>query len=266
VAALDSVRRFAEEPYHELPEPWLPGRRIIRPRFTLALSPSPTLASLAHLRTTPADLDDTIAEARGILRAHGYVACGWYIGPSSEPSGVERLLVERGFRPATRPPFEPGFTAMTLTREPPVPPVAPGVEARPVRTLDEYRAALRVGLVAHGESEEAIAKWVDAAAAGWDHPSGLARMTHVAFADGEVAGLGMVTYGLSAVFLAGGAVLAPFRGRGVYRALVASRWRAAVALGKPALAVQAGAMSRPILARCGFEEVCRLEVLLDPEL
>jgi len=28
--------------------------------------------------------------------------------------------------------------------------------------------------------------------------------------------------------------------------------------------IQAGAMSRPILARCGFHEICRLAVLEDP--
>jgi GNAT superfamily N-acetyltransferase len=65
------------------------------------------------------------------------------------------------------------------------------------------------------------------------------------------------------VLLGGGAVLPQYRGRGVYRALVASRWEAAVEMGKPALTVHAGAMSRPILERCGFEEVCRVEVLAD---
>jgi hypothetical protein len=47
---------------------------------------------------------------------------------------------------------------------------------------------------------------------------------------------------------------------------VASRWKSAVEAGKPALTVHAGAMSRPILERCGFEKVCGVEVLLDPDL
>jgi hypothetical protein len=66
--------------------------------------------------------------------------------------------------------------------------------------------------------------------------------------------------------LAGSSVLQAARGRGAYRGLVAARWATAVALGTPALAIQAGAMSRPVLARCGFEEVCRLAVLQDPEI
>jgi GNAT superfamily N-acetyltransferase len=68
------------------------------------------------------------------------------------------------------------------------------------------------------------------------------------------------TWGL---LLGGSAVLPAARGRGAYRALVAARWAEAVTLGKPALVVQAGAMSRPILESCGFEAVCHIDVLED---
>jgi GNAT superfamily N-acetyltransferase len=264
--SLDAIRRFAEEPDYELPEPWLPGRRIIRPEFTLGMSPTPSMSVVSRVRTTREGLDAVIAEVRGILRAHRYVACGWYVGPSCQPVELVDMLRERGFTPANQPPFEPRFTAMTLTREPPAGPLGAGVEARLVRDRDEYARAMRAGLTAAGESEEATADFVAGGVAGWDHESGIARMTHIAFADGEVAGLGMLTYGPSAFLLGGGAVLPAFRGRGVYRALVASRWRTAVASGKPALTVHAGAMSRPILERCGFEKVCGVEVLLDPDL
>jgi hypothetical protein len=64
--------------------------------------------------------------------------------------------------------------------------------------------------------------------------------------------------------MVGGGVLAHARGRGVYRALVHARWVDAVAAGTPALTVQAGAMSRPILERLGFQIVAELEILLDP--
>jgi hypothetical protein len=261
-----AIRRFAEEPDAEQPEPWLPARRFVTPTYTLVLSPSPTHSIVSRVRTTPEGLDGVIAEVRGILREHGFVACGWYVGPSCRPTGLARFLAERGFRAATTAPFEPRFTVMTLTRPPPVAPPGPGVEARLVRSCDEYLQAFRAGLEASGVPEAEIVKWIEAAPKGWDHESGIARMTHIAFADGEVAGLGISSPGPSAILLGGGAVLSAFRGRGVYRALVASRWRAAVALGKPALTVHAGAMSRPILERCGFEPLCELDVLLDPAL
>jgi GNAT superfamily N-acetyltransferase len=259
----DAISLFAEEAEAELPEPWLPGRRLHRSAFTLSLSPSPQVSNVVRVRTTEDELDATIDEVRGLLRAHGYTGCAWYLGPSCRPLGVARLLEERGFVPAARPPFEPRFAAMTLRRPPPLPAPAPGVEARLVRSADEYVRALRAGLVANGQGEDAIADVLAAAPGGWDHPAGVARMTHVALVDGEVAGVGLASYGPDAVLLAGGAVLPAFRGRGVYRALLASRWRAAVEMGKPALVVQAGVMSRPILERCGFETVCQLELLDD---
>lgn len=261
---LDHVIRFAEEPDGELPEPWLPGRRIVRPGFTLGLSPSPTNSSVSRIRATADTLDDTIAEVRAILRANGFVACAWFVGPSCRPEGLTKLLADRGFTPAAQPPFEPYFTAMVLTGLPQIAAPSPGVEARVVRSCDEYVEAFRAGLVANGESEEVIARILDTAPAGWAHESGIVKMTHVAFVDGEVAGVGMVNQGPAAVLLGGAAVLPAYRGRGAYRALVASRWRAAAAMGKPSLVIHAGAQSRPILERCGFRVICRVDVLMDP--
>ena len=57
--------------------------------------------------------------------------------------------------------------------------------------------------------------------------------------------------------------MATARGNGAYRALLAARWADAVRLGKPALVIHAGAMSRPIVARCGFEPVCEVLVMED---
>jgi GNAT superfamily N-acetyltransferase len=261
----DAIRRFAEEPDCEVGEPPLPTRRITRPEFTLVLSPTPTLAAVSRLRTTADRLDATIAEVRALLREHGYVGCAWYLGPSCRPEGVAGMLLERGFVPATKPPFEPRFTAMALT-EPPPSATTPGIEARIVRDLEEYVHALRVGLEAFSESDENIARWTDAAPALWAHDSGVAKLTHVAFLEGRVAGFGFVVPGPSAVLLGGGAVVAAARGRGIYRALVASRWTEAVKLGTPALTVHAGHMSRPILQRCGFQQVCRIDVFADTTL
>jgi GNAT superfamily N-acetyltransferase len=264
--ASDAILRFAEEPEPELPEPWLPCRRFIQPPFTLGLSPIPSHSVVSRVRTTAEGLDVTIAEVRAILRQHGYTACGWYVGPSSRPLGLRELLEARGFAPTTQAPLEPHFTAMTMTELPALRAPEPGVEARVVESYEEYVGAVRAGFEAAGEGEAEIAEWLEKAPLAWEHDSGIARMSHVGLSDGQIAGLGFVNYGPSAVLLAGGAVLPAFRGRGVYRALVTSRWHAAVAMGKPALTVHAGAMSRPILERCGFQPLCRVDVLLDPAL
>jgi GNAT superfamily N-acetyltransferase len=259
----EHIRRFAEEPEDDLPEPWLPGRRIAKPDYTLSLSPSPVVARISRVRTTREGLDATIADVRATLRGLGFTGCDWAVGPSCQPAGLAGMLVERGFVPSSSAFFEPRYSVLAMTREPPLAAPGAGIEARLVRTVEEYIAAYRAGLEACDEGEDVIAAMLDAAPAGWDHGSGIARMTHIAFADGQVAGLGFVQYGPSAIMLAGGAVLPAFRGRGVYRALVASRWRAAVELGKPALVVHAGKMSRPILERCGFQEICRLDMFAD---
>jgi len=46
-------------------------------------------------------------------------------------------------------------------------------------------------------------------------------------------------------------------------ALVRAHWDEAVARDTPALVVQAGTMSAPILRRLGFEQVCRFRRLHD---
>ncbi|MDX6538487.1 MAG: hypothetical protein QOI71_97, partial [Gaiellales bacterium] len=84
-----------------------------------------------------------------------------------------------------------------------------------------------------------------------------------AWTDGRVCGGGRAIFSPRGVLLAGGSTVAWARGRGVYRALVRARWDAAVARGTPALAVQAGAMSAPILPRLGFEKVCSFRRLKD---
>jgi len=58
-------------------------------------------------------------------------------------------------------------------------------------------------------------------------------------------------------------VLEEFRGRGVYRALVRARWDDSVVRGRPALVVQAGRTSKPILEQLGFETVCEVRTFID---
>ena len=76
----------------------------------------------------------------------------------------------------------------------------------------------------------------------------------VAEARGEVVAAGSldVVRGTEFAGLWGGAVLAPWRGRGIYRALVAARARAAVDLGVRFLHSDCSPMSRPILQRSGL--------------
>lgn len=82
------------------------------------------------------------------------------------------------------------------------------------------------------------------------------RRLLLATVDGEPAGsAGLTLYPPLGAIINGGAVRPKFRGRGVYRALLAARLEMARDAGVAGLAVWGGAMSAPILARLGFEKV-----------
>jgi GNAT superfamily N-acetyltransferase len=258
----DEIRRLAEEPEAFIEDPPPPARVIRTPRYVLGLSPSTEQSSVSALRTTEAELDGIIAEVRGLLREAGYSRNVWAVGPSSRPAGLEAALVARGFFPPKAPPYEPEMIAMALVEPPPAPP--PGIEARLVRDYDEYLASMRIAVTMMGEEGSEDRGWLAAAPGLWAQEDGVAHYTHVAFIDGKMVGFAWVVPTPAGVMLGGSSVLPPWRGRGAYRALVAARWATAVRLGTPALAIQAGAMSRPVLERCGFQTLGRIAVLEDP--
>ena len=88
-------------------------------------------------------------------------------------------------------------------------------------------------------------------------------IAHTAGFDDEIVGTAGAVFGGAGVNLFGGAVLPRARGRGVYRALTAARWQEAVERGTPALTVQAGRMSMPVLARLGFVKVGEARMYVD---
>lgn len=259
----DAVRSFAEEPDRfvaVLP----PARRVQTDAFTLILAPSKTASAVSGVRTSAHGLDQIIAEVRRIVRQAGHSRTAWSIGPSCRPEGLAAMLLERGFVPATRAPYEPEATAMALVRPPPAP--RPGIEARRVRDLDEYLETWRIALQTFNASEEDIAGWLAVAPGLWKQQDFVDRFTLVALIDGRPVGFAFAYAGPCGLLLGGSGVIESARGRGAYQALLAARWTEAVQIGKPALVIQAGAMSRPILARAGFEAICRLDVLEDPGL
>lgn len=85
----------------------------------------------------------------------------------------------------------------------------------------------------------------------------------IARLDDRVVGTAGAVLGDAGVNLFGGGVLPGARGRGIYRALVKARWEAAVKRGTPALTVQAGRMSGPVLERLGFELIAPMPTYVD---
>jgi GNAT superfamily N-acetyltransferase len=258
-----TLRELAEEPDHHFNRIPAAARRHIAPRFTVLFSPSPTQCTTSRVRATADDLDDTIAEVRRVVREAGYVRNVWLVGPSCRPEWLGGRLLERGFVPATRPPFEPTSTAMALSRPPVIAAASAGIEVRLARDLEEYRRTIQIAMEVFNESPEDAAGWLEAVPSLWAGHDGVNTFTHVAFLDGRPVGFGFASAVASGVLLGGSGVLESARGRGIYRALVAARWEEALRLGHEGLIIHAGAMSKPILERCGFETVARIDAFED---
>jgi hypothetical protein len=259
----DSVREFAESPEAYVSDPMPPEDRIFTEGCCVYIAGSGTQAHVNRVRTTEDALDRMIDEVRAIVRPRGVKRVVWSLGPSSRPAGLPAQLAARGFFPG-KPPFEPEAEAMVLVSPPPPPPA--GVEARLVRDLEEYTAALRIAIEAFDMPADEAKGWLEAAPLLWERQDGVNRMALIALVEGRPAGFAFAAGAPQGLLCGGSGVRPAERGRGGYRALVAARWARAVELGTPALVLHAGAMSRPIAERAGFAPLGRIDNLEDPAL
>jgi GNAT superfamily N-acetyltransferase len=235
---LEEILARPREAYTPLPDMQV----IVRPGWRQLITPSVKRGgfnevSLAQLGDTEADavIAATIAEYRAL-------GCRfvWKVGPDSTPADLPERLARAGL----------------------VPSIGRGM-ARSTETD-----------VAHAEVEQVDASTVDAftdaMVAGWGmDPGGVGEANRRAIASplrqlwlarcgGEPAATAGSAMFPRSVYLFGGVVLERFRGRGMYRALVAARL--AFARSRGVLLATSHAReetSAPILERLGFETLCR---------
>jgi len=192
-----------------------------------------------------ADLDRLITRQRDYFAARGE-AVEWKIYGYDEPADLPGRLRAAGFVPE-----DPETVVVALTTAIAAEPVLPdGVVLRQV-TADEdmHRIAAmeaRVWGADRGTGEHLIR---EAAATPGDY------IVLTAEAAGRVVAAGWLEMRPGSQFagLWGGATLAEWRGRGIYRALVARRAQLAAARGVRYLQVDASSDSAPILQRLGFQ-------------
>ena len=214
----------------------------------------------SRIRFDPATTDRRIVEVRAWFAGCGRDGFLWTVGASATPGDLVERLLGRGAYPM---PDDPILTPMVLDHEPP--PAPADIALRRVETFEDYRLLSEIDLEAFAAPEKEREELRAGLAANWPHFQADAhQIAYLAMIDGEPVACGRLALPtVGPPYLAGGATLPAARGRGAYRALVRARWDEAVRLGTPALIVQAGKDSRPILERLGFRAGPPIHVLVD---
>ena len=223
----------------------LPDMQIIeRPGWRQLITPSVKRGgfnevSFAQLADDQADavIDAAIAQYKAL--GIGFV---WRVGPDSSPH-LPAKLAARG--------LEHGVSC-GMARSTDVAAVdGVRIERVDASTVDAFTTTMAAGW---GVDPEPL---FDA------HRATLQTTAHhlyLAYCDGEPAATGGSVMFERSVYLFGGVTLARFRGRQLYRALVAARLAHARDLGIPLATTHARAdTSAPILERLGFETLCHYD-------
>ncbi len=235
-----------------------PGVEVtVTPRYQITLQPDfpiPGPNSISWIRCRPDEVDEVIREGRAAFAPHqlGFM---WLLDPETEPSDFGDCLDRYGVH------WDGDEVAVMVL------PIDATVEAQEVAGLElvdglatpeSFRSADSANAEAfespsRADDHERIAmlerRRLDNLAAG-------NRRLLLATMDGEPAGsAGLTLFPPAAAILNGGAVRPKFRGRGIYRALVAARMEIARTAGVDGLCVWGGHMSAPILTKLGFEKV-----------
>lgn len=214
----------------------------------------------SRIRFDPSSADRRIGEVRAWFAERGRDGFLWLVGASATPGDLVERLLGRGADPE---PDDPVLTPMVLDHEPPP---APGdIAVRRVETFEDYRLLWEIDLEGFAAPEKEREELRAGLAEEWPHfQADVDQVAYLATIEGEPVAYGRLALPtVGPPYLAGGATLPSARGRGAYRALVRARWDEAVRLGTPALIVQAGKDSRPILEHLGFRGGPPIHVLVD---
>ncbi|MGH2995934.1 MAG: hypothetical protein ACRDON_06140 [Gaiellaceae bacterium] len=232
---------------------------VITEQYVLFLGrgPDPALNCAQRLRLAPGSVATTVDEIRALVRKRGGRGLTWEVGTPATPPDLADRLLALGMVPAR----EPVAVAMAL-REAPSPAPA-GVTVFRVETVDAFRTYVSITHEVFG-MQDLLSEELERIDREGEHDLAMAGFVrYLARIDGEPVGAASATFTEWGVVLHAGCTKLEARGRGVYRALVAARWRDAVRRGTPVLVTRAGSMSRPILRRLGFQELAEIRILLD---
>jgi GNAT superfamily N-acetyltransferase len=240
--------------------PAAPGIEIIEtPRYRLTLQPDfpiPGPNGVTWIRCSPDEAGAVIEEVRKLVAPHR-LPIMWTLDPGTEPADFDAHLAARGVFPE---PHAPEVAVMVLAAD-------TRLELSRIEGLEMHDALADAQLFALADAVNAEAFGEGARGTTAEERAALERRRQnqlaagnrrvlLATIGGEPAGTaGLTLHPPHGAIINGGAVLPKWRGRGVYRAMVAARLAMAQEAGVSGVSVWGGAMSAPILSRLGFEKV-----------
>lgn len=255
---MEVLCEFAELPGLHLT--WDDGGKIVRHLSDrVCIVAGPTFAVVTAMNVDDGDVPSLLDEVRGLVPAD--VHTDWYIGPSARPTDIVDELKTLGIRE----PSDGSGTlhALLLDHEPTD--LALDVETHEVSSMSDFAGAAEARWEAFErplEEREHERGFLVTYYEEYLRMKDRSTISFVATVDGRIAGSASALLSDRGLFLIGGSTAPWARGRGVYRGLVAARWRYAVDRGTPALTVHAiHNTSSPILRRVGFEHVCTMRHL-----
>jgi RimJ/RimL family protein N-acetyltransferase len=241
-------------------QPPAPGFEIIEtPRYRIVLQPDfpvPGPNSASWVRCGAEEANEVIDQVTALF-AERDLPLMWVLDPDTEPASFPELLVARGVRPD---PHAPESAVMVL-------PIDAHFEAPPVDGMELHDGLADLEAFRGVDAVNAEAFGGRSPTDDQDYAAQLERRRQnqlaagnrrvvLATVDGEPAGsAGLSLYPPDGALINGGGVRPKFRGRGVYRAMVAARLEMARDAAVAGLVVWGAPMSAPILARLGFEKV-----------
>jgi len=233
----------------------IPGQRVVdRPGFFQLLTPAfrdGGLNEVSHVQLADDEADAVIDATLAEYAAEG-IRFKWVVSPSCRPRDLAQRLAKRGM--LARRCIVMAADIADLRPDP-----SPDVTVERVDdpSVDAYAEVVAAGW---GQPVSPVADYQRLVLAdpGKRHHSYLARIDGV-----PVGGANHVLFDRSA-YLMGGVVLPAWRGRGVYRSLIAARLAQISAAGVRLVTIQAIAeTSAPILTRLGFTPIAEIDVFLN---
>lgn len=241
-------------------QPPAPGFEIIETvRYRIVLQPDfpiPGPNSACWVRCRAEEADNVIDEVTEVFREHD-LPLMWVLDPGTEPANFPEFLAARGVEPDPQA-AETAVMVLPIEVHIAAPPVE-GLELHDgLANLDAFRGVDAVNAEAFGgrSPPDDAAYSAQLERRRQNQVAADNRRVVLATIDGEAAGsAGLSLYPPNGAIINGGGVRPKFRGRGIYRALVAARLEMAREEGVAGLSVWGAAMSAPILAGLGFVSV-----------